>query len=200
MEEMMRLTIVSAILIVSATIVLFPAAAITETLRGCFTRTYSKTHLAQHPDQVVTTVKLRIYQAPSDTNTSWFSIWIQRRGEYKALHSEGICGQKGSMTSCFVECDGGGIRVAPRSQSTVLMKLGVQQPPFGPNGELIKQDERIRMTPCGSWDNDDGSGIEVTGGKDDHEFLLDRVDDAICRGMPASVPKMSSDGNSKPTK
>jgi hypothetical protein len=57
------------------------------------------------------------------------------------------------------------------------MRLGVQ-PPFGPNGETIKQDERIRI--CGTQDRDDGSGPEITGGKDDHEFLLNRVDDAAC--------------------
>ena len=62
------------------------------------------------------------------------------------------------------------------------MRLGIQ-PPFGPNGEVIKQDERIRMAPCGSEDIDDGTGTEVTGGKDDHEFLLNNVDDAVCVGI-----------------
>jgi hypothetical protein len=55
-REMVKLRPVSAILIVSS-LVFFPANATTEMLRGCFARTYSKTHLAEHPDQLVTAVK-----------------------------------------------------------------------------------------------------------------------------------------------
>jgi hypothetical protein len=40
-----------------------PAAAGPDAL-GCFTRTYDRAHLAQHPDQVVTAVRLRIYRPP----------------------------------------------------------------------------------------------------------------------------------------
>ena len=105
---------------------------------------------------------------------------MQRRGEYKALHNEGLCVQEGSVASCYVECDGGGVRVTPRANSTVLMRLGTQPPSLGPNGEVIKPDERIRMVPCGTEDVDDGTGTGVTRGKDDHEFLLKRVDDAVC--------------------
>lgn len=153
-----------------------PATAGTGPVLGCFARIYGKRHFAQHPDQTVTAVKLRIYPSPSDRNTPWFSIRMQRRGEHKALRNEGFCKQEGSETWCYIECDGGGVRVIPRSNSTVLMRLGIQ-PPFGPNGEVIKQDERIRMAPCGR------TGAEITGGKDDHEFLLKRVDDAVCVGI-----------------
>jgi hypothetical protein len=40
-----------------------PATAGPDAL-GCFTRTYDRTHLAQHPDQLVTAVKLRIHRPP----------------------------------------------------------------------------------------------------------------------------------------
>ena len=49
-----------------------PATAGTEPLLGCFARIYAKRHLAQHPDQTVTSVKLKIYPSPSDPNTLWF--------------------------------------------------------------------------------------------------------------------------------
>lgn len=176
---LMRATIVPVLLL--AAVMTTPAIA--GALRGCFARSYDKMHLAQHPDQIVTAVKLRIYPSPSDANTSWFSIWMKRRGEYKALHNEGICELSGVVTMCYVECNGGGIRVAPRSSATVLMRFG-SQPSFGPNGEPIKQDEGIRMTPCGTEDVDDGSSmIVVTGGKDDHEFLLYQVDETACIGI-----------------
>jgi hypothetical protein len=37
---------------------------------GCFTRTYDKTHLANHPDQLVTAVRLRIYHPPSNEDAT----------------------------------------------------------------------------------------------------------------------------------
>lgn len=39
------------------------------------------------------------------------------------------------------------------------------------------------MTPCGTQDPDDGTGVDVTGGKDDHVFLLARVDELVCIGI-----------------
>jgi hypothetical protein len=159
-----------------------PAEARAAPLLGCFAHIYDKVHLAQHPDQIVTAVKLKIYPSPSDPSSRWFAIWIHRRGEYKALHNEGACNQDGPSTWCYIECGGGGVRLTPRSNSIILMRLGIQ-PPFGPNGEAIQRDERITMTPCGTTDNDDGTGVEVTGGKDDHVFLLTRVDDTVCTGI-----------------
>jgi hypothetical protein len=142
--------------------------------------------------KLVTAVKLNIYPSPSPPYTRWFSIQMQRRGEHKALHNEGYCEQEGSVTKCYIEHDGGGVRVIPRSISTVLMRLGIQ-PPFGPNGEVIKQDERIVLVPRGTKDIDDGTGTEVTGGKDDHEFLLKRVDDAVCVGIDQAGAAISKD-------
>jgi hypothetical protein len=152
------------------------------TILGCFVRSYDKDHLARHPDQTVTSVKFKIYPSPSDADGTWFAIWLQRRGEFKGLHNQGYCKQENSETKCYVECDGGGVRFIPRSNSRILMRLGIQ-PPYGPNGESIKQDERIRMSACGAEDTDDGSGTDVAGGKDDHEFLLSRVKDSQCVGI-----------------
>jgi hypothetical protein len=50
-----------------AALLLSAGAAHTETdMLGCFVRTYDKAHLAEHPDQLVTAVKLRIYHPPPD--------------------------------------------------------------------------------------------------------------------------------------
>jgi hypothetical protein len=114
-----------------------------ESFLGCFARAYDDRHLAKHPDQLVTAVKLHIYPSPPDPRTLWFSVWIQRRGEHKALNNEGMCRHEGDELRCAVECDGGGVRLSTRPPSSLLMRLGVQ-PAFGPNGERIKQDERIK--------------------------------------------------------
>jgi hypothetical protein len=52
----------------------------------------------------------------------------------------------------------------PRSPSTILMGLG-----------------RIAMVACG--DPNDDTAVEVTEGKDDRDFLLNRADDSVCKGM-----------------
>jgi hypothetical protein len=44
-------------------ILAIPAAAGPDAL-GCFTRSYERAHLARHPDQLVTAVKLHIYRPP----------------------------------------------------------------------------------------------------------------------------------------
>jgi hypothetical protein len=66
-------------LITSALLIVLAASAHAEPLLGCFTRTYDRQHLAQHPDQLITAVKLKIYPNPSDRATLWFAIQMQRR-------------------------------------------------------------------------------------------------------------------------
>jgi hypothetical protein len=62
-----------------------------------------------------------------------------------------------------VECDGGDIYIEFKNpefrDSHVLMHLN-----------------RIRMQECGREDFDDGSGTEVTSGRDDAVFRLDRIE------------------------
>src|SRR5262249_56146581 len=56
--KMNRIALAGILLILAV-----PAAAGPDAF-GCFTRTYDRAHLAQHPDQVVTAVMLRIYRPP----------------------------------------------------------------------------------------------------------------------------------------
>lgn len=124
-------------LIVLLLATVLPTYARTASVLGCFARAYDGTHLARHRDQIVKAVKLKIYPSPSDPAILWFAIQVQRRGEYTALHNEGVCKEDGPTMMCYIECDGGGVRITPNSNSTILMRLGIQ-PPFGPNGETIK--------------------------------------------------------------
>jgi hypothetical protein len=81
------------------------------------------------------------------------------------LHNGGYCKEDGSAKmKCSIECDGGGVNVMWRSPSAILMELG-----------------RIRMISCG--DAVDDTAVDVTEGKDDRDFLLHRVDDAVCKGL-----------------
>lgn len=124
---------------------------------GCFARTYDSAHLAAHPDQIVRAVKLRLYKAPPDAR--FFALEMQLRGRDKPLKTGGYC--KGA--ACKVECDGGGVNIAP-SGDDVMMRL-----------------DRIRMVACDASDIELFEGGEdVTGGKDDRVFRLYRAPDALC--------------------
>jgi hypothetical protein len=89
---------------------------------------------------------------------------VARRGSDKILETTGYCTAEGSGIKCQVECDGGGVHVVPHV-GYVMMFL-----------------DRIRMSECGKEDAYDG-GEEISGGKDDREFRLDRVNAGSCAGM-----------------
>jgi hypothetical protein len=140
-----------------------PATAGPDAL-GCFTRTYDRAHLARHPDQVVTAVKLHIYRPPpSNLNKYWFLAQFKLRGRDETLRTSGICNERASGLHCFVECDGGGVDVVPRVRDAMMYL------------------NRIRVAACGEDLIDGGkTAQELTGGKDDRVFRLDRVDAAAC--------------------
>jgi hypothetical protein len=144
--KMNRIALAGVLLILAV-----PVAAAPDAL-GCFTRTYDRAHLAQHPDQVVSAVKLRIYRPPpGNADKYWFLVQFALRGKEETLRTNGICNEKASGLRCLVECDGGGVDVVPRAR----------------DGPACNED----------------SARELTGGKDDRVFRLDRVNDAACAGM-----------------
>jgi hypothetical protein len=65
---------------------------------------------------------------------------------------------------CQVDCDGGGVYVVHRAK------------------DLMMYLDRIRVV-ASCADNVIDSGEDLSGGKDDREFRLDRVSDAMCVGM-----------------
>ena len=145
-------------------ILTLPAAAGHEAL-GCFTRSYDRAHLARHPDQLVTAVKLHVYRPPRGiTSKYWFLAKFDLRGRDETLRTSGICDETAKGLHCFVECDGGEVDVVPREHDA-LMYL-----------------DRINVAKCGQDYVNEG-GQELTGGKDDREFRLYRVDNAPCAGM-----------------
>jgi len=129
----------------------------------CYARVYDLAHLAEHPEQLVTAVRLCLQPHDDDGHgrVADFTLDIKRRGDIKALHALGSCRSDGLNRgiSCKVECDGGGVYVEVAGFEYVLMYI----------------DEGIRIQECGKEDLDDGNGIEVTAGRDDKVFRLDRV-------------------------
>jgi hypothetical protein len=126
-----------------AALFLATGTAHTETdVLGCFVRTYDKAHLAKHPDQLVTAVKLHIYHpSPGEgtpplneaeaKNATWMKMEVKVSGRDVILTTGGVCRKQESPDNtwqrkhlkhlpppdalwCSVECDGGGIGVASR--------------------------------------------------------------------------------------
>jgi hypothetical protein len=159
-EGVTRTALAGALLILAV-----PATAGPDAL-GCFTRTYDRAHLARHPEQVVTAVKLRIYRPPPGNSSKyWFLAQFRLRGKDETLRTSGICNEKASGLDCFVECDGGGVDVVPRAHDAMMYL------------------DRIRVGACGEDYVTGEGGQELTGGKDDRAFRLDRVGEAACAGM-----------------
>jgi hypothetical protein len=86
-----------------AALLLATGTAHTETdVLGCFVRTYDKAHLARHPDQLVTAVKLHIYHPPAGVgtpplkeaeakNATWMKMEVKVRGRDVILTIGAIC-------------------------------------------------------------------------------------------------------------
>jgi hypothetical protein len=119
--------------------------------------------LAKHPDQIVTEVKLNIRPARQSGYAYDFALRVRVRGKDEALNTGGSCAAEPRGVKCSVECDGGGVHVTPYAHHAMMYL------------------DRIRMATCG--EDPLNSGEELSGGKDDRVFRLDRVDDRACVGM-----------------
>jgi hypothetical protein len=170
---------------IAALSVLSASAAAEPDVLGCFTRTYNRAHLARHPDQLITAVKLHIYESADcqeSQSCPWFNVQFKVRGESKPLLTTGLCRKgfgmfvrnavtpSGSGWMCHVECDGGGVNIVPRARDAMMYL------------------DRISVATCGGDLIDDGR--ELTGGKDDRVFRLDRVDAVACTEIDIGVSKM----------
>lgn len=131
---------------------------------GCFIRDYDKSHLAGHPNQLITNVRLAVRNSNGASAYPFeFALQVQMRGRSEILKTVGMCKEQGTLRlHCFVECDGGGLDISIRRDS-VLMYL-----------------DRIRMAACVSDVQDIEKAVEISGGVDDREFRVDRVDPSRC--------------------
>ena len=135
---------------------------------ACFTRVYDAPHLAAHPKQKVSAMKLLVTSEPDEeTKVQSFSfrLGLAYRTRKGAFDSSGGCshasigeGTKGQpRIHCSVDCDGGGISfgMTPDNNSAMLYVA------------------RVRI-----WrDNapDEEASMSLVGGADDKVFRLDRI-------------------------
>ena len=142
---------------------------------GCFVRRYDAAHLARHPLQKVSMMKLLVTAEmlpEAELLNFSFRVGVRFRHRPGDFDSSGECGHGRVSESadakeqlgCSVDCDGGGITVelSPDNKST-----------------LIKLDT-IRI-----WRNNkpDDEGFPLSGGADDRVFRVHRVGLEDCRSL-----------------
>jgi hypothetical protein len=109
---------------------LFAGAVGAEKTYACFVRRYDAGHLARHPRQHVSAMKLLVSaetDPESKTLSYSFKLAIRFRGRTETFESGGGCsrgeGIEAGRLGCGVECDGGGIEVIlAKDDQSVLMK------------------------------------------------------------------------------
>lgn len=134
---------------------------------ACFVRRYDASHLARHPKQKVSAMKLLVTaeDAPEDKTVNFsFRLGFKYRHRAGNFDSSGYCSHivaeniGGEIRlGCGVDCEGGGIEVAMKDDKSALIRL-----------------ERIRI-----WERnkpDDDASNDLVAGADDKIFRVDRVD------------------------
>lgn len=141
---------------------------------ACFVRRYDAAHLAQHPRQKVSAMKLLVTAEtePEDKSLNYsFRLGVNFRNRPGDFDSSGDCGHPASVRAgdklylkCAVDCDAGGISV-----------------------ELSNADKStlVRLDSIGIWRNNklDQDGLTLSGGADDRVLRLDRADIEQCRPL-----------------
>ena len=143
---------------------------------ACFVRRYDAEHLARHPKQKVSTMKLLVVAGhpPEESYTPYsFRLGFKYRHRKGDWDSSGSCGQiqdtdKGQEVkfACSVDCDGGGIAIGlAKDIDATLVRV-----------------ERVRIWQNSKPDEEPGTDA-LTGGEDDKIFRLDRTNLKECESL-----------------
>jgi len=145
---------------------------------ACFMRSYDAVHLAHHPKQTVSAMKMLISAEKLEGETSLsYSYRLganfrDRKGDYASAMDCGYAflsdvKREGVRISCSEGCEGG---------PSVAIALA-------PDGKAII----VKLNSIGVWlaDNpqDENGQFELKGGADDRLFRLERVDNELCRSL-----------------
>jgi hypothetical protein len=142
---------------------------------ACFVRRYDPDHLARHPKQKVSAMKLLVSaEIPEDEQTLNYSfrLGVKYRHRSGDFDSSGFCNHVVAEDAgnemrfgCGVDCEGGGFNVAlSKDDKSAIIRL-----------------ERIRI-----WQNnkpDDEAEDSLVAGADDKIFRLDRADTRECASL-----------------
>ena len=141
---------------------------------GCYQRTYSDAHLAQHPDQVVKSIWLWVYDQAFDGHVDRFAHMdvqfadqghVRKSGYTGALRLDQylVCFSNSDGPGCAAECDGGSFTVTKQTADSLT---------FATEYLMVGDTEG-----CGGMlDLAEKIGREV-------KYKLNRVDPVMCSGL-----------------
>lgn len=125
---------------------------------GCFARNYSKAHLAEHPDQLVTNISLGISPLSQGGKTPTLMLFVKLRGDPYYYSESATCKIKGQGLNCFLERDAGAFILTGEKNGVLRLTVG--------KGGMDLAGDRL---------------VEISGTQgDDREFLIPNVDGDIC--------------------
>ena len=160
---------------------------------ACFIRRYDAAHMAQHPLQKVTVMKLLITaeMVPDDKVLEYsFRLGVNFRDRPGDFNSSGDCGHAavtkvpdnaeteipaGVDIACGVDCDGGGVTVSLANNDASL---------------IVKPIDRIRI-----WKGknpDESAATALNAGADDKVFRLDRTKLDECTPLVADRKELAA--------
>lgn len=130
----------------------------------CYGRGYDNAHMAKHPNQLVTEVKLKLHPLKDYYP---FTLSVRLRGRVQAYQTSAYCHLQpnGGSLYCFNDCDESSFEIsASRTTGSLLMQL--QQVTFGFDCETGNQILPEEYT--------------LSSGIDDREFRLDPLPASEC--------------------
>ncbi|CAN5161864.1 hypothetical protein BH11PSE4_BH11PSE4_06330 [soil metagenome] len=147
---------------------------------ACFVRSYDPAHLAAHPKQKVSAMKLLVeVDAPAEQQTYShnFKLGVKFRHRTGDFQSSGFCNHASVHSAgdevrlhCGVDCEGGGIEIGiaagkPAGEAAAMVRL-----------------EAVRIWNNDSKDEEDAADY-LKAGSDDKAFRLERTSTRDCESL-----------------
>jgi hypothetical protein len=147
---------------------------------ACFMRSYDARHLAQHPKQTVTAMKLLVTaeKTPGEPTSYAYKIGVRLRHRTGNFDGGSYCdhllsadGHERLSFSCDIDCGGGGLEIAmSRDNKSAIVRL-----------EAIAVADR---------EHPDDESVSLQGGTD-KVFRVDRVDSKECDELLGKSDKVA---------
>jgi hypothetical protein len=149
---------------------------------ACFVRSYDTRHLAQHPKQKISTMKLLLTaeNKPDEPTSYAYKAGVQFRSRPGNFDGGGSCGhmvdengKKEIRFTCDADCGGAGLEIAmSKDNKSAILHLNV----------------------IAVWDrkHPDGDAESLGGGADDKVLRLDRVDIKECAELMIDHKEVAS--------
>ena len=126
--------------------------------RSCYLRTYTRAHLADHPQQRVTRIALGPWAtAPDDPRYLTLQLAVDLRGSPERFGVVAYCENEAGHLFCQLEGDAGSFTLQPRPNGALRLKVSRRGMTLEGNRDFIEisgtsGDDRMFLLPPGGAD------------------------------------------------